>query len=395
MTAVLRRRPSRNKAAPAGRGRGRVLNLGGADTALPETAAEALEPDAPVDPLYAHDSIGQALKAVRLERGLTLVQLAETTRVRRAYLEALEEMRLDALPSRPFTIGYIRAYATALGLNPELATERFKSDEPVLDEPLRAPVGVPDEKDPRVAAFLVGALVIIAAIVLWNVAQRAMTAAAPPPPAASHDVAEKALAQLKAGPVSLGPPLPAPVESTTPPAYETPGLAEAMGLKPTDPNAPEGGHRPKPVGEVIPVDLATLPRVFTPAGRIYDAGNPRLNSTVVIQAVKPAALIVRGTDGSIYFARQLAKGEAYRVPSLAGLTLDVSSQYDFQVFVSGQSKGFLPSQQVLASKLGEAPAAHPTHPAQAAAPAGSAPAGTAPAPKLLTLPPVPPAKTAR
>lgn len=375
MTAVLRRRPSKNKAAPAGRGRGRVLDLGGA-TDSPTEAAD----DVAVDPLYAHGSIGEALQAIRLEKGLSLMDLAETTRVRRAYLEALEEMRLDALPSRPFTIGYIRAYATALGVDPDLATERFKADEPVLDEPLRAPVGVPDEKDPRIAAFLLGALIIIAAIGLWNVAQRAMTAAAPPPPLAAHDVAEKALAQVKSGPVALGAPLPAPVESTTPPVYETPGLAEAMGLKPIDPGAPEGGHRPKPVGEVVPVDLATLPQLFTPAGRIFDAGNPRLNSAVIIQAVKPAALIVRGADGSVYFARQLAKGEAYRVPKVAGLTLDVSSQYDFQVFVSGQSKGFLPSQQVLASKLGDAPVAHPT--------AARAPAAAAPAtPKLLNLPP--------
>lgn len=390
MTAVLRRRPSKNKAAPAGRGRGRVLNLG-ADAPAPEPAAEDAGPPEPIDPLQAHGSIGEALQAVRLEKGLTLPQLAETTRVRRAYLEALEEMRLDALPSRPFTIGYIRAYATALGLDPDRATDRFKSDEPVLDEPLRAPIGVPDEKDPRVAAFLVAALVIILAIVLWNVAQRAMIAAAPPPPLAAPDVAEKALARLKSGPVELGAPLPAPVESTTPPVYETPGLAEAMGLKPADPNAPEGGHRPKPVGEVAPVDLATLPRVFTPAGRIFDAGSPRLNSAVIIQAVKPAALIVRGADGSVYFARQLAKGEAYRVPQVAGLTLDVSSQYDFQVFVSGQSKGFLPSQQVLASKLGDAPAA----PAPAAArPPPAATTAQSPAPKVLSLPPAPPAKVA-
>lgn len=388
MTAVLRRRPSKNKAAPAGRGRGRVLNLGGEDASAPDVAAEESGPPAPVDPLYAHDTIGEALRAIRLDKGLTLAELAETTRVRRAYLEALEEMRLEALPSRPFTVGYVRAYATALGLDPDAATERFKSDEPVLDEPLRAPIGVPDEKDPRVAAFLVGALVIIAAIVLWNVAQRAMTAAAPPPPLAAHDVAEKALAQLKSGPMVLGPPLPAPVESTTPPVYETPGLAEAMGLKPTDPNAPEGGARPKAVGEVIPVDLAALPQVFTPAGRIYDSGNPRLTSVVTVQAVKPAALIVRGADGSVYFARQLAKGEAYRVPQLAGLTLDVSSQYDFQVFVQGQSKGFLPSQQVLASKLGDAP---PAAPPRAAAPATATPA---PPPKMITLPPPPPAKAA-
>ena len=333
---------------------------------------------APVDALHAYETLGEALKAVRHDKGLTLLEVAEITRVRRAYLEALEEMRLDELPSRPFTIGYIRAYASALGLDPDAATERFKIEEPILDEPLRAPIGVPDEKDPRVAAFVVGALVIVVAIVLWNVAQRAMIAGAPPPPLASEAIANKALRQMKSGPMELGAPLPAPVESTTPPPYETPGLAEAMGLK-TDPAAE--ANRPKPANELPVVDLATLPKTFTPAGKVYDAGNPQLSSVVTLQALKPASLIIRGADGSVYFARQLGKGEAFRVPQLAGLTLDVSNANDFQVFVYGQSKGVLPAPQVLASKLVTNPSpATPTIPTAPARPAAPAPAARPPAP---------------
>lgn len=345
--------------------------------------AEAEVPAGPTDPLFQHDSIGEALRAIRLDRGIALDDLAERTRVRRAYLEALEEMRLDALPSRPFTIGYIRAYATALGLDPDAAVERFKNDEPVLDEPLRAPVGVPDEKDPRVAAFLIGALVIIVAIVLWNVAQRAMMAAAPPPPLASEKQAEQLLTKLKPGTVELGEPLPAPVESTTPTPYETPGLAAALGLK-TDPNDPNSGHAPPPtrLGEPPPVDLASLKPVFVPAGKIYDSG-ARLPSTVTVQAIKAGALIVRGPDGSVYFARQLAKGEAYRVPNLSGLTLDVSAPQDFQVFVAGRSHGVLPSTQVLASKL---ITATPTA-AVATPPPAAAPVAAPPATPVLKVPP--------
>jgi len=323
----------------------------------------------PGDPLQAHASIGEALRALRQERGLTLDELAEKTRVRRAYLEALEEMRLDSLPSRPFTIGYIRAYALALGLDPEAAVERFKSDEPVLDEPLRAPIGVPDERDPRVAAFIAGAIVIVLAIVLWNVAQRAMNASAPPPPKASDEMAWKLLAAEKPGPVALGEPLPAPVESTTPPLYETPGLADA---------GPDGkGNLAPPANinalpEDLPIDLATLPPTFTAKGKVYDSGNP---GPVTLQALKGAALIIRGADGSVYFARQLAPGEAYRVPNAGGLTIDVSVPYDFQVFVGGQSKGLLPARQVLASKLAAAPAAAPvvTAPRTAASPPAAAP----------------------
>jgi cytoskeletal protein RodZ len=299
--------------------------------------------------LQSGADIGQALRAVREFRGLTLDELAESTRIRRAYLADLEALRLDRLPSRPFTIGYIRAYADALGLDAEAAVERFKADEPVLDEPLRAPVGVGETRDRRAVAIIAGVVVILAAIILWNVAQRAMNANAPPSPTASAKSTALALEGQKPGPVSLGGPLPAPVESTTPPLYQTPGLPDA---ETTDGSATTA---PKPAlkadGEAA-VDPKTLPPVFVPNGQIYGAPAPQ-PSTVTLQALKSASLIVRGQDGSIYFARQFAAGEAYRVPQIAGLTATVSEPDSFQVFVASQSKGVLPAAQVSLNKLAE------------------------------------------
>ena len=291
--------------------------------------------------------VGQALRAVRESRNLSLEELADTTRIRRAYLADLEAMRLDRLPSRPFTIGYVRSYAEALGLDGEAAVERFKAEEPVLDEPLRAPVGVSEPGDPRAVAIVAGVVVILAAIVLWNVAQRAMNANAPPPPLASAKATARALEAQKAGPVALGAPLPAPVESTTPPPYETPGLA-AAGESGVNHSAPAKLGL-KADGEAA-VDPATLSPVFVPKGAVYGAqsGQP---SAVTLQALKSASLIVRGVDGSIYFARQFAPGEAYRAPRLAGITANVSEPDSFQVFVRGQSKGVLPAAQVSLNQL--------------------------------------------
>ncbi len=383
---VLGKRPFKK---PSGRAalRQQALDAAAAAEAADQAAAE---PQGPLDPVYEGDSLGEAFRIAREARKLSLQQVADLTRVRRVYLEAIEAMNLEALPNRPFTIGYIRAYATALGLEPDLAVERFKTDQPVLEEELRAPVGVLDERDPRVAAFLIGALVIVAAIVLWNVAQRAMTANAPPPPLASDAVVDKALRSVKPGTVDLGAPLPAPVESTTPPPYETPGLAEAMGLK------TEGADKPKPANQAPAVDLAHLPQTFQALGKIYDTGN-QAGSVVTLQALKPAALILRGADGSVYFARQLSKGEAFRVPNLAGITLDVSNGSDLQVFVYGQSKGVLPANQVLASKLITAPPAATPAASTTSAPAAKAPAAapvpTAPSP-AKPAPPKPPAPKA-
>ena len=306
--------------------------------------------DFDIPSLHSGGDIGQALKALRERKKLSLEDIADITRVRRPYLADIEAMRLDKLPSRPFTIGYIRAYAEALGVDGEVAVERFKADEPDLNEPLRAPVGVNQGGDPRVVAIVAGIVVVLAAIILWNVAQRALSANAPPSPTASAKSTAEAFAAQKAGPVSLGAPLPAPVESTTPPPYETPGLPSLNPDGTVNPHAPSAATSGLAPETMTPADLARLSLVFTPNGRIYGAVAPQ-PSAVTLQALKPASLIVRGADGSIYFARQFAAGEAYRAPRVAGLTATVSVPASFQVFVNGQSKGVLPAAQVSLNKL--------------------------------------------
>ncbi len=296
--------------------------------------------------------IGAALKSAREFRGLTLQDVADSTRIRRAYLAAIEEMRLDELPSRPFTIGYVRAYANALGMDGEAAVERFKLDEPAPDEPLRAPVGVRRDGDPRVMAIVIVGLLIVGAIVMWNIAQRAMNEQAPP----AANAPEASAVGLPApappgGPVALGAPLPAPVESTTPTPYETPGLEAATAGDGSSKAADDAARLAKANPEtVVPAVSGTpLSATFVPAGPVY--GAPAAGSVVTLQVRRPTSLIVRGADGSVYFARQLAAGEAYRAPMLKGLTVDVADPSAVQVFVAGQSKGLLPAPQTLVSKL--------------------------------------------
>lgn len=299
----------------------------------------------------AGPNIGAALKMAREFRGLTLQEVADYTRIRRAYLAAVEDMRLDQLPSRPFTIGYVRAYADALGLDGEAAVERFKSDGPKPDTALRAPIGVRQEKDPRLTLIIAAGAMVIGAIVLWNVAQRAMNAQAPPPPTAPDTVAAAPAATGR--PVALGAPLPAPVESTTPTPYETPGLAAATAAGGSSDAVDDASEAAAAAKRNAPPEAPTepLPPVFKPNGPIY--GAPAAASIVTLQALKAGALIIRGADGSVYFARQLSAGEAYRAPALAGLTADVSDPAAFQVFIAGQSKGLLPALQTPISKLGQ------------------------------------------
>lgn len=336
------------------------------DSSRRSSSRQSLAPTLDVGP-----DIGAALKAVREFHRLSLDELADRTRIRSSYLRAIEEMRLDELPSRPFTIGYVRAYANALGLDGEAAVERFKADGPVQDERLREPVGVQHGSDPRLFVIIVAAILIIGAIVLWNVAQRAMKEQAPPPPTAPQ--AAMPATPTAHGPVSLGEPLPAPVESTIPPPYETPGLEAATAANGSA-DAASAAARASAQTQAA-ASAVQLPPVFAPQGAVYGATADA--SQVIFQARKSTSLIARGPDGRPYFARQLAAGEAYRAPAVKGLSVEVVEANAVQIFVGGQSKGLAPVGLTNVGKLA-VPAAAPAAPT--AAPAGAAPAAPAPAP---------------
>ena len=63
--------------------------------------------------------LGSQLRAERERRGTRLEQVAEATKIRTTYLEALEAHDWKVLPADVFTRGYVRSYAEYLGLDQE------------------------------------------------------------------------------------------------------------------------------------------------------------------------------------------------------------------------------------------------------------------------------------
>jgi cytoskeletal protein RodZ len=233
--------------------------------------------------LEAGANIGQALSALREAKGLSLTDIADATCVRRAYLQAIEELNIDQLPSRPFAVGYVKAYAEVLGVDADLAVQQFKTDWPSPDEALKNPVGVHKERDPRLS-WLAGVCAVVAtAIVIWNLAQHAVARdGKPTPPVAVSSVpAPKPLAAQ--GPVALAAAQPAPADSDVPQPYVTPGMAKALG-------GPDAVAAAEPVAAPAKVFL-------NPRAAVY--GAPADKSVVTLKALKSASLVVKGADGSI------------------------------------------------------------------------------------------------
>ncbi len=66
-------------------------------------------------------SVGELLRAERERQGLTLAQVADRTRIKQQYLQALEHDDFERLPGRFFARSFTHQYANVLGVNtPEL-----------------------------------------------------------------------------------------------------------------------------------------------------------------------------------------------------------------------------------------------------------------------------------
>ncbi|HEX3408062.1 MAG TPA: helix-turn-helix transcriptional regulator [Caulobacteraceae bacterium] len=290
-----------------------------ADKAEAGQAAPAARPKIVLDPTIP---IGAALRTARQTLGLSLIEISESTRVRERHLTAIEAGQIDQLPSRPFTIGYVRAYAKALGLDADATAARYRAEFPSPDDELHTPVGVQHNKPARSKLWLALGGAAVLAIVGWNVAVHVMARPAPPAPVvpSAHAMAvAHANSAQNNGPFAVDTPLPAPPEATAPAPYVTP-VANTIG-------APTVVAKPD-VGEAKP---------FVAQGTVY--GTAAGASSMIIQARKSISLEVRGPGGVVYFARQLAAGEAYRVPALPGLTAQVSNPADAELFVGGVSRG--------------------------------------------------------
>src|SRR5690606_20174757 len=72
--------------------------------------------------------LGSTLKNARVAKGLELADIAELTHVRKEYLRALEEGRYADLPEDVYTRNFVRLYAQAVGIEPEVAMQAYQSE---------------------------------------------------------------------------------------------------------------------------------------------------------------------------------------------------------------------------------------------------------------------------
>lgn len=77
--------------------------------------------------------LGEVLKKARIEKNLTLDEIQEQTKIRKRYLEALEDGDFEVLPGKFYVRAFIKNYAEAIGLDAEEVLKYYEDDIPKID----------------------------------------------------------------------------------------------------------------------------------------------------------------------------------------------------------------------------------------------------------------------
>ena len=133
------------------------------------------------------DHVGAYLREARENTERSVADVAQTLRIRRVYLQAIEDGRFDELPGTTYAVGFVHSYATYLRLDVPTIVERFKREASGIDsaQELEFPTPVPEGRFP-------GGVVVTLCLVLaaagfggwywWQNQNSIVVARVPPPP---------------------------------------------------------------------------------------------------------------------------------------------------------------------------------------------------------------------
>ena len=354
-----------------------------------EAGADGNAPAQPDDANY--QSVGAKLRTRREERGEDLRHVAQMLRIRYPYLKAIEDGRPDELPGPTYAIGFVRTYAEHLGLDSDRLVQRFKAEAAGLHAraDLHFPAPLREGKIPSAGVLLVA--VILAATIYggWicisasdqQVAEivpqlhnriseiikgkpagppvgvspvpSAAREPAPEPsaPAAVPEAPSPVLESRSAAIDAAPPPAPpeaaqAPAAAVEPPANPAPAaVPQSAAGTDTDSEVPPAPSDATDQTAALPdaPPAQTLPQTppqpeadgSRPPPKVYGAENE--NARIVIHAAADSWVEIRDSrTDELLLTRVLFKGDSYRVPDRAGLTLLTGNAGGLRISVDGQ-----------------------------------------------------------
>ena len=253
------------------------------------------------------ETVGQDLRKARQRKGEDLAQISSVLKIRKDYLDALEESKFDTIPGRAYIIGFVRTYAQYLGLDPNECIDRIKREIAGRGDGREGNVEVSSPRERKLppggmwlAIFLLIAVLYGAYYLFVGVNRMASPSVAPVP------------ARLAA----------------------QAGLA-SNALRPAE--APAGAQQ------------APAPNVPLPPGLKY--GTQNAGSRLTLVAHRLTRVLIQGPNNTLLLNRLLQPGDSYLVPNMSGATLSTPDAGAVELILDGGSLGYAGKDGVVAEGL--------------------------------------------
>lgn len=267
--------------------------------------------------------LGAELHEARVATGGDLHEIAESLRIKAAYLDALERGDGAALPAGPYALGFLKGYAEHLDLDPAPLVARLKAARRAMPVPIMALPEAPAEGRRPAIAILVAALLLVGG--LYG-GYRLIGGGVPPP---AEIVALPP--ELPPVPPTAAPPEPVAAAPVAPAATPDPGspaepagdVTAALAAESSEPSPASVRVAALDVDSAPPADLAEVPIV----GR------------VVLLARESSWVQVRSAARDYVRTRTMQPGERFALPDRADLALWTGNAGGLELLVDGQSVG--------------------------------------------------------
>lgn len=303
--------------------------------------------------------LGDIMRGERATLGKSLLDVQRELKIKATYIAAIENADPTAFETPGFVAGYVRSYARYLGLDPEWAYQQFCQEgqfatvhgmSPVASGPkaqAKSPKTKANSGDPlanphasfvpqgeallaRVQPGAIGSSLVLIALMAalgyggWSALKEIQKVRMAPIDQAPNVVAELDPLNRNPAPSAVDASGASMMAEATPEALDRLYRPEALDVPVLEArDGPISVLSPRDVGvlapppqQVEPVQLAELEEPVvaesteTPVKVLADAA-----PEVVVFALRPAWVRVRGADGTVLFEKILDAGESYVVPA--------------------------------------------------------------------------------
>ena len=262
----------------------------------------------------ASEKIGSALRAAREAANASLDDISALLKIRSDHLQALENDDFERLPGSVYAIGFIRTYATHLGLNAGELIERYKAavavphledqgpDPQTEYEPVSGPLKI-----------AIGVAAVFVVYILWLIAG-----------GAGDDEKNSRLAET-AEPVREAPVAPAPQSEPSATAEAAPTVAVPQ----TQSAAPDSDTPPVNIVDAPPVEVNEISPLNSEVA---------VSARVEIRAARRTWMRIESDEGRVLFSSIIRQGEGFTLDDSA-YTLATRDAGALEFYVNNASVG--------------------------------------------------------